>query len=121
MRDHLILAGMVVAVFSGCSLLGTPIDQDTFYETFSKEACKQLKKCNRGAFESWYRDVNDCIDDLMNNADDAGWLDDWDNCSFDDDQAADCLDTLATSECDEVYEYDAFDDCAFDEIFYNCD
>ncbi len=121
MRDHFILAGMMIAVFSGCSLLATPIDQDNFYETFTREGCKKLKQCSRGYFDSEYSDVNDCVDSIMNDADDYGLLDTLDSCDFDDGNAADCLDTFVSSDCEDWYQGDAYDDCDFADIYDNCE
>lgn len=93
---------MLLVSLLGC-LFG--YDEDSFIEAYAQVQCARLSECFRGYYEDEYDgEMDECIDD----GEDA--FDAVDNCDFDEDKAADCLEELRSDSCGDWYA-DDHDDC----------
>ena len=109
----------LAATLSGCSLFGPGnITEDNWAESFAKTYCKQLQECERGYFESEYSDLEDCQDEVKDDAEDAAESADDADCNFEEDEAQDCVDSMHASSCEDFYDLEYLDDC--DKV-YDCD
>ena len=97
-------------MLAACNSVGK-VDEDNYAEKSAEVYCRQIEKCSRGFFESEYSDYADCVDEATNDFEDTMEAADDANCDFDEDEAQACLDTFASSTCEDVYEGDAYDDC----------
>jgi len=103
---HLLLtlsAGLLLPACSG-------VNEDNFVEKFSKELCKIYDECYRGDFLEHWDDVDACVDELVSDFEDA----DYSDCTFDEDNAKDCLDSLKKTECGDM---DSVDEEACDGVW----
>ncbi|MBM4367055.1 MAG: hypothetical protein FJ102_12650 [Deltaproteobacteria bacterium] len=92
---------MILALFA-CFWNG---DDDTYPESFATVYCSRLNECYRGAYEEEYDgEMDECIDEVTDD------VEDWDDCDFDEDKAADCLEDLRSESCGDFYDGD-HDDC----------
>ena len=102
-------------VLAGC--VGK-VDEDNYAEKVSEAFCKINKECSAGSFYDEWDDTADCVDDLLDQAEDNE--DFYDDCDFDDEKAQDCLKALNEVTCQDYSDSfeDALEDCA--EI-WDCD
>lgn len=105
------------ALLSGCASVGT-VSEDNFAEKYADVFCRQAQKCSRGYYESEFSDMEDCVGEIEEAAEDAMDVADEAGCDFDDGEAKEFLDALNAATCEEVYEGDAYDDA--DKVF-DCD
>lgn len=107
----------VTLTLAGC--IGQ-VDEDNYAQKYSPVYCQHTKQCNRGLYESEWTDLNDCVDTVTDDIEDL--IDDMDDrgCDFDDDDARECIETFAQSDCEDYYEGDAFEDCGVNQI-WDCD
>ncbi len=113
MRDYLVLAAMMFGVVAGCSVFGGAVTEDNYFEKSVAESCKLMKDCNEAYFWSEYDDINDCIDTILDDNEDAyDYL--ADECDFDEDNAADCLAEYQGMKCENLYDdyEDIYDACS---------
>lgn len=105
----------LVLVFGGC--VGK-VDEDNYAEKLSEAFCKINKECSAGSFYDEWDDIEDCTDDLLEQAEDNE--DFFDDCDFDDEKAQDCMAALNEVSCQDYSDSfeDALEDCA--EI-WDCD
>jgi len=105
---------LVLCLLTGCA---GEVDEKTYAERYSPEFCSKTRRCNLGMFESEWSDMNDCIDEVSEDIEDL--IDDMDDadCDFDDNDAQDCLDTFAASDCEDYHEGDAFEDCGVNDVW----
>ena len=113
-RNYGLIAVALLAV--GCGL--GAITEDTLPARVAGPYCDNLRRCNRGYFDSEFSDMADCVDeteedfeDLVEEADDYG-------CDFDEDEARECVQSLRSSSCEDWYEGDTLDDCS--DVFDDC-
>lgn len=80
-------------------------------------ACQRAEECDKGNFEATYDDQADCRDEFASYADDlqACYSE---NCSFDAQAAAACLQASRTATCEEYTSGDFSDDC--NEVYTEC-
>lgn len=107
-----LIAGIFVTLLSGCSLLGGgAVTEDNFNDEYAKVSCKITQDCSKGYFEATWDDLDDCIDDLVDQAEE--YEDYYDDCDFDEDKAQDCMNSLKSAECGDIYEgdEDIYEDC----------
>lgn len=105
------------ALLAGCSGVGD-VSEDNFAEKYGEVFCRQAQKCYRGYFESEFSDMEDCIGETEEAAEDAMDLADAANCDFDEGEAEEFLKELNGASCEEFYEGDAFSNG--DQVF-DCD
>jgi hypothetical protein len=105
------------ALLSGCASVGT-VSEDNFAEKYADVFCRQAQKCSRGYYESEFSDMEDCIGEIEEAAEDTMDIADEAGCDFDDGEAKEFLDTLNAASCEEFYEGDAYEDS--DKVF-DCD
>lgn len=113
MRDSLILGTVAAAVFAGCSLIGAPVNEDNYFEVSAKENCKLFEECYAAFFYSEYDDIDDCVDSVLDDAEDYNEQL-ADDCDFDEDNAQDCMDAYRGMKCEDVYDdyEDIYDACS---------
>jgi hypothetical protein len=99
----------LVLVFGGCV---AKVDEDNYAEKLSEAFCKINKECSAGSFYDEWDDIEDCTDDLLDQAEDNE--DFYDDCDFDDEKAQDCLAALNEVSCQDYSDSfeDALEDCA---------
>ena len=80
-------------------------DEDTFPEAFAAVQCRRYNECFRGFYEDEYDgEMDECVDEVTDD------LEDLEDCDFDEDKAADCLEELNSEDCGDWYDGD-HDDC----------
>lgn len=108
---------LALSLLSGCAGVGS-VSENNFAEKYGEVFCRQAQKCSRGFFESEFSDMEDCIGEVEEAAEDAMDIADDAGCDFDEGEAEEFLKTLNTASCEEFYEGDAFDNG--DQVF-DCD
>ena len=93
-------------VLAGCLSSFGKVTEETWNERFAKTYCQYSKRCMALYFFYEYDDVAECAEEYEETLEDqSDWYDD---CSFDEDEAQDCLDALNES-CQSIGE-DEFED-----------
>ena len=105
------------ALLSGCSSVGT-VSENNFAEKYADVFCRQAQKCSRGYYEAEFSDMEDCIGEIEEAAEDTMDIADEAGCDFDDGEAKEFLDALNAASCEEVYDGDAYEDA---EKVFDCD
>jgi hypothetical protein len=87
----------------GCSPKPT---EDTFPALYAEAICDAYDSCLKSYFVDQYSDVEDCVEEYTDDADDV-----YDGCDFDADEAARCLESLRDFEKSCLYRDLDSDDC----------
>jgi len=101
-------------LMAGC--LGI-VDEDNYAEKYSPLFCSKTKECYRGYYDSEWADMNDCIEDVRDQYEDVIDQMDDNNCDFEDKKAKECLLDLSDANCEDYFEGDATEDCAFNKVW----
>lgn len=96
----------LTATLSGCT---GELDQESFIDRYTKEACKALQECDRAYFLDAFGDVDECREEYSDILEDI--FDDGD-CDFEPEEGQRCIDGF--SEYRDTCDYDDIesDDCA---------
>jgi hypothetical protein len=103
MRRHL----WIVALAASLATPACGTSEKSFPKDFSTEVCKKLDECSKGQFDSEWDNVGECVDDYVDYLED-----DYEDCDFDQDQGAECLQSMRQSDCDDFVEGDWYRDCS---------
>lgn len=92
--------------------------KNNFAENLTEISCARLEECAKGSFDALYTSVDDCVarsgDLATENADCYSG-----HCAFDKSNASQCLDRVASGDCDEIVDGSAYSDCV--EVWSDCD
>ncbi len=98
------------AILSAVLLAACGVTEDNYDEKFASALCKYQSNCATAAFNAYYDDLADCVNDYADFTEAyAEYLTD---CEFQKDRAADCLSSVqsAASSCDynDLYDNDCY-------------
>lgn len=96
-----LLAAALIPTLVACS-----VPEEDFPEEYGKTVCKQLKKCDKGDYESAYDDDEDCRDDWAEVADFILDLGDLGGQTYSEEKATDCLQSAKQASCAEFEDGD---------------
>jgi len=76
------------------------VNEDNYVEKFAKVLCGLYDECYQEEFASYWDDVNQCVDELVDAMDEGG--DYYADCTFDNKNAKDCIDSYKKVTCDDI-------------------
>lgn len=95
---------MLSLVLAGCFFV---VDEDSFPDQYASLQCSRDMECSRGYFEAQFdADMEECTDHYLDVLDALDG-----ECTFDDDEARDCLEKVQAATCGDLQE-DYPQDCA---------
>lgn len=104
---------LVPVLFVAGLLVACNPTEEEFPEAYGKAVCTQLKRCDRGDYESRYDDRDDCVDAWADGAE--LWMDVADllGADYSEQLAGDCLSEIHLANCEEFtdgdYECDIYE------------
>ena len=84
---------------ASCVSAGTP---DEFATSLAEAQCDQLERCLLGLYEATFSSEEDCISDTTDEIDGANDAYTEADCTFQPDEAADCVRRVRGLDCDEI-------------------
>jgi len=104
----------LVVLAAGCA---GELGHNDYVDQRAAVECRKLEKCALGMFESEYRDLEGCEEDVADLLDD---LEDtvFNDCDFDGSEASACISRLGSMGCEAYAEGDASEAC---DLVWDCD
>jgi hypothetical protein len=78
-----------------------PLDADSFNKRYADLACEVNRDCFRGFYDYYWGEMSVCVQDLLDEAEELEIY--YEDCSFSQDRARDCLEAMEAATCAEYY------------------
>ncbi len=91
---------------------GGAVTQEDFAAQYAPLWCDQQRTCALGAYESEFRDKDDCETTVLEDKETESEANDAAGCAFDADEAEACLAAIREATCEDWYEGEVDEDCA---------
>lgn len=92
-----------------------PPSEDEFPEAYARVICDRTQECWKAAMEENYNgDVGECVEENTDTIEAFG-----DDCDYDEDDAADCLEAWREESCEELFFEEQPEACR--EVYSDCD
>lgn len=78
-----------------------PLDPDSFHRRYAQEACRVNRECFRGFYDYYWGAMAICVQDLVDEAEALAVY--YEECSFSEDKARECLEAMEAASCAEYY------------------